>query len=631
MSDRHDDPLRGEEFPDDENDYPDYETPAFPDPGAWEAGGNPDEPEGFGEGETGQALPLDEGVPALTPQGESIPKHPEGPDRYRSEPLPEESDAFGDPETEQGNPDGSEGEDPSGEQESPEADTSIIEDPYGDEPDDAGQAEGPGEFEQQETEQGNPDDREGEDGASGQAGSLSTGDASADLDTQPYSEEKKPPDNFIKSKPAMLNRQFILYCIGGAAILLFVFSLFILPELKKKRAANEQRNKQTPVPVSANDYSSLVPRSEDGTPAAPHSSAGFFYEPDDDVVLDSLPPIDYRFQNENHGLPAAAPVTTTSTGSGAGYIRPDTRTDRLQSKTISGIRGLTPTQQQYLSDSFTPARQDSQAPISPDNPYAQFGLPPKEDYINQMLGQQQYTEEEPYYSSQNNTYVSQNDQSSKLNFFNQGMENAGNGYWLSPYSLWPGTIFEAILTSAVNTDLPGECTAVISKNVYSSQDGNYLLIPQNSRLLGTYNSSVSYSQRRVQVGWHTLIRPDGYFVNLGNMPAADSRGASGLPGIINEHPFQYLKALALLSAMNVINSELGYSMAGTTNQFVQDVMANTQNIANTLGGKMIDRALDIQPTIVIREGTKINIVVSTTVVLPVINPYPVTYPYQRTR
>jgi type IV secretion system protein VirB10 len=201
--------------------------------------------------------------------------------------------------------------------------------------------------------------------------------------------------------------------------------------------------------------------------------------------------------------------------------------------------------------------------------------------------------------------------------------------WLGPAAIWQGPIFEAVLTSAVNTDLPGEVTAVISKNIYSSLDGRYLLIPQNSKLYGSYNSSISYSQSRVQIGWHTLIRPDGYSINLGNMAATDAQGAAGVKGIINDHLFQYVKALALMSVFNIINSEFENTAADTDNQYVQNIMANSQSVAATLGSKLIDRAMDVQPAITIKAGLKINIVANTTLALSPLPPYDVTMPYQR--
>jgi type IV secretion system protein VirB10 len=479
-----------------------------------------------------------------------------------------------------------------------------------------------------------PDPEEG----AGETESLST-DQKDEESLHPYSQKKESPSSVIKSKPNVLNRQLILYAIGGVAIFSLIFATFILPILQTNSAKKTDKKKQQPAAVSPADYYSLVPRSDarnltgpslSGDPNSDPNSDMFWNEESDEEILNNLPPIDDRYQNASQSQTQAAARTVSSSG-GGGYVRPDTRNDKLHGKRIDGIKGLTPGQSQYLSGpGQIPQGQPGQGPQGGDssNPYAQFGMPPKEEYMAQMLAVQQ--QQQQYYgNNSNNSYTAQNDQSGKMAFYNQGRENFGNGYWLSPASIWQGTIFEAALTSRINTDLPGECTAVITKNVYSTQNGQYLLIPQNSRLLGTYNSSVSYSQKRVQVGWHTLIRPDGYYINLGNMQAADPRGATGLPGIINEHPFQYLKAILLLSAMNIVNSELGYTMADTNNQYVQNVMANTQDVANQLGAKIIDRALDVQPTITIREGTKINIVANNTLVLPPMQPYPVTYPYRR--
>jgi type IV secretion system protein VirB10 len=475
-------------------------------------------------------------------------------------------------------------------------------------------------FQDFQADAGAPGGEGGEEAASGKP-ELSTREDGEET-RQPYSGEKKPPDSVIKSKPAVLNRQLILYIAGGIAIAGLIFAAFILPALQANSKKTEQKKKQAPAAVTPGDYYSLVPRSDarnldnPGAPPDPDYTK-FWEEENDDDIINGLPPIDSRYQNNN---PQAQPAAPSGGGGGGGRVRPDTRGDQLQSKNIPGIKGLTPSRQQYLDG---PGRMPPAQAPDPDNPYAQFGMPPKDEYMNQMLAAQQQ------YGGGSSGYAAQNDQGGKMNFYNQGRENAGNGWWLSPSSIWQGTIFEAALTSRINTDLPGECTALITKNVYSTQDGKYLLIPQNSRLLGAYNSSISYSQKRVQVAWHTLIRPDGYYINLGNMQAADPRGASGLPGVINDHPFQYFKAVLLLSAMNIVNSELSYSMAGTNNQYVQNVMANTQEMANALGGKIIDRALDVQPTITIKEGTRINIVANNNLVLPPMQPYPVTYPYRR--
>jgi type IV secretion system protein VirB10 len=454
-------------------------------------------------------------------------------------------------------------------------------------------------------------------------------DESNDDPLAPYAPPgKKSPSEVIQAKPPSLNKRILLFIIVFSFAGLIIFITFIAPLINFDLKKPVRQAKPAAVNVDTPDYYSIASRSRNSGEDAP---------PPEDTLPPDLP----QYDNISESFPPVADETrqdrpderveNPSPGGGGIYTRPDTRNDRLQAKSISGIKGITPTQRQYLqADTAVPPAlyqnpYQPPRPESPPSPYAQFGMPSREEYTNQVMSQ--YGAQ--YGQANMSPYARQNDQSGKTAFYNSGRENAGGGYWLSPNSIWQGTIFEATLTSNINTDLPGECTAMITKNVYSSQDGQYLLIPQNSRLLGSYNSSISYSQSRVQVGWHTLIRPDGYFINLGNMQATDPRGAAGLPGFINDHPFQYLKAIALLSAFNIIGNELAYSTAGAENRYVQNVLANTQDVSNTLAAKIIDRALDVQPTITINAGTSINIVANTNLVLPPLEPYPVVYPYHR--
>jgi type IV secretion system protein VirB10 len=445
-------------------------------------------------------------------------------------------------------------------------------------------------------------------------------------DLKPFSPSKVPVTEVIKNRPKTLNKQFIIAAAVSVFAAAVIFATFVAPALNIDIKKPLKQDKPVPVPNEPPDYSALVPRERPQGPSSPEEPeypeetdiTGYFYRGDG---APGAAPVDERFTNQNR--PPYSPPSGGGGGGGPSYTLPDTRNDRLQARAISGIKGITPTQQQYLTAPGTPYAPYQNAPQGyvpgdSDNPYARFGMPNREDYIAQVMSQANAT-----------SYSQQNDQSGKMNFYSTGRENSGAGYFLPPASIWQGTMIEAALTSAINTDLPGECTAVVTRNIYSSQDGRFLLIPQNSKLLGTYNSSVSYSQKRVQVGWHTLIRPDGYYVNLGNMQAADPRGAAGLPGAVNEHFFQWLKAIGLLSVMNIVNGELGYNMASTDNQYVQNIMANTQQVTSTVGARIIDRALDVQPTITIKEGTRINIVANSNLVLPPVPSYPVTYPYRR--
>jgi type IV secretion system protein VirB10 len=432
---------------------------------------------------------------------------------------------------------------------------------------------------------------------------------------QPFTPSKSPASTVLNDGPHKLNKQLILRIGVGTLAVFIIGATFIAPLFQnKKTPAVKKPDTAAMNPV---DYSALVPKKERERPVVVE-------EPEDDEeILNNLPPVNPEYRYAPPEEKKAEPVAVA--GSGNGSSRPDTRGDPLQGKTISGIKGITPTQRQYAQGGVPSGNAVSTQEAA--NPYARFGMPSKEDYAAQMLSAYGQTGTPGYGSP--SSYANQNDQSGKQQFSTAGRENAGNGVWLGPATIWQGTMFEATLTSNINTDLPGEVTAVISKNVYSSLDGKYLLIPQNSKLFGSYNSSISYSQSRVQVAWHTLIRPDGYAISLGNMAATDSQGAAGLKGFVNDHPFQYLKAIALMSVFNVISSEFENTAGSTDNQYVQNVLANSQSVATTLGSKLIDRALDVQPTITIKAGLAINIVANTTLTLPPLEPYGVTQPYHR--
>ena len=433
----------------------------------------------------------------------------------------------------------------------------------------------------------------------------------ADEPDQPYVPNKISAAAAMgKMKPLKLNRQLILFIILGFCCLSVLFVTFILPAFQTKKAQAEVAKKSAEKTEFV-DYSLYANRRNENQEMPNEQN---FY---DDVEI----PEPYTYYDNNIPEPEfhSPPPSNNNVMTSSSSERPDTRNDRLQGKSISGIKNLSSSRNNYAP----PAPQNDQPA---NNPYAQFGLPAnRDDYLKSVLSASGQ-------GANNNSYTAQNNQNGKLDFVNQGRENAGSGQWLPFNAVWQGTIFEATLTSEINTDLPGECTAWITKNVYNSLDGRFLLIPQNSRLLGSYNSVINYAQSRVQVGWHTLIRPDGYMVNLGNMQAADLKGASGLTGFVNDHPFAYLKALGLITALNVVNAEFDQGIAGAAeseNTYVQNILADSRDMTNRLSTKIIDRALDIQPTIIISNGTKLNIVVNQNLVLPPLAPYGVNQQYQR--
>lgn len=415
-----------------------------------------------------------------------------------------------------------------------------------------------------------------------------------------------------KRKPKVLNKNYILAVIVSVFCLIIVLS-FLLPSDGAKNAQNE---KEQPVAYTPKDYSLYAQNPE----LTEEDLVFLHYEEDEkpsspvkkEVEIPPFPNTDpqpYTPQTTRSTTVAAAPTITI----------PDTRNDSLRGKSISGIKGLTSTQSTYSTDYYdTIQKNTTQTQLNNE-------MPSREEFIQNALSQ---------YASymnpnQGNAYAMQNDQSGKLSFYNQNQGNAGKGEWLNLNTLWEGSIFEATLVSAMNTDLPGEIVARVSKNIYSSQDGRFLLIPQNSLLFGSYNSSISYAQSRAQIQWNTLIRPDGYKISLGGMNATDAQGASGIKGFVNDHPLAYLKAIALLSTVSIVNGEFVSSIGATDNEYVKSVLADTQRVTNQLGEKLIDRAMNVQPTIKIKEGTKINIVVNQTLTLPPVAEIPVTQNYIR--
>jgi type IV secretory pathway VirB10-like protein len=230
-----------------------------------------------------------------------------------------------------------------------------------------------------------------------------------------------------------------------------------------------------------------------------------------------------------------------------------------------------------------------------------------------------------------NNYAAQNDQAGKQAFRDAGADGGGplaSGRFLGDNALWIGTIIPAVLETAVNTDLPGSVVARVTQNVYDTRTGGHLLIPQGTLLTARYNSSVSYAQRRVQIAWDTLTRPDGYHVELGGMNAVDERGMSGAAARYHENWFEYLKAAGVIALFSVANSKMAEEAARYgTQEMAAGVVQSNAELMNQLGGNIIGRAMDIQPTLTLDAGETINIMVNKNMFLPPVADYPVTQPY----
>ncbi|WP_345938786.1 TrbI/VirB10 family protein [Sphingomonas yabuuchiae] len=181
----------------------------------------------------------------------------------------------------------------------------------------------------------------------------------------------------------------------------------------------------------------------------------------------------------------------------------------------------------------------------------------------------------------------------------------------SPNSLLAGSVIAASLITGLDSDLPGMVTAQVTQNVFDTVTGTILLVPQGARLIGKYDSVVAFGQRRALVIWQRLILPDGGSVRLDNMPATDPEGYAGLADRVDFHTWTLLKGVAVATMLGV-GSELSI---GGDGDLVQAIRQSAQTNAARAGDQITQRNLDIQPTITIRPGAPVRVLVTHDLIL----------------
>jgi type IV secretion system protein TrbI len=227
---------------------------------------------------------------------------------------------------------------------------------------------------------------------------------------------------------------------------------------------------------------------------------------------------------------------------------------------------------------------------------------------------------------QNNAYVygrgGQNMQDRKNDFFSSGagdekeyVSKSIQGP-LSRYEIKAGSVIPVLLVTAINSDLPGNVVAMVSEDVYDTRTGDYLLIPKGTRVLGRYDSMVSYGQNRVQVNWNRLIRPDGSSIVLDNMPGVDLAGNSGYKDKVDNH-FDRLAGGVILSSLLSVGATVsqGTYTDESSMTLQQRMAANVGENINSAGSQITRKNLDIQPTLKILAGKKVNVLVNKDMIL----------------
>ena len=215
--------------------------------------------------------------------------------------------------------------------------------------------------------------------------------------------------------------------------------------------------------------------------------------------------------------------------------------------------------------------------------------------------------------------VVQNRQDQKEAFLKGGSTETRNSGDLqmpsSPYQVMAGTVVSGALVTGIKSNLPGDVIATVTEPVYDTATGKFLLIPQGSRILGKYNSQVSYGQSRVQVVWNRVILPDTSSLKLDNLAGTDSAGYSGLEDGVDWHWGRIFAGAALTTLLGVGAELAAPENRQDGNRIVIAGRDSAQDSINQVGQEITRRNMNIQPTLTSRPGLPVRIIVNRDLVL----------------
>ncbi len=181
----------------------------------------------------------------------------------------------------------------------------------------------------------------------------------------------------------------------------------------------------------------------------------------------------------------------------------------------------------------------------------------------------------------------------------------------SPYVLQAGSVISGALITGIRSDLPGQITAQVTENIYDSPTGRILLVPQGTRIVGQYDNNVGFGQRRVLLVWNRLIFPNGRSIVLERQPGADMQGYAGLEDGVDYHWWDLAKAAGLSTLLSV-GAELAMN---DDDRLIQAIRNGSQDTINDAGQQIIRRQLQIAPTLTIRPGFPVRIIVTRDLVM----------------
>jgi type IV secretion system protein VirB10 len=186
-----------------------------------------------------------------------------------------------------------------------------------------------------------------------------------------------------------------------------------------------------------------------------------------------------------------------------------------------------------------------------------------------------------------------------------------------PYLVYEGSILDTVLMNRLDGDSPGPVKVLVSEPLYS-HDRQHVIIPEGTVVLGEakkIGSAGFGQQRRMAVVFHRLIMPDGYSVDLDQFHGLDQIGEEAMKDKVNNH---YLEIFGASIALGVIAGAGEITQGGGTistsgsQAFTTGTAGSISQSANTI----LDRFMQIPPTITIREGHRVKIYFTQDMLLP---------------
>lgn len=199
------------------------------------------------------------------------------------------------------------------------------------------------------------------------------------------------------------------------------------------------------------------------------------------------------------------------------------------------------------------------------------------------------------------------------------------------HTIAQGKLLTAVLETAINTEIPGSVRGVVSRDVYG-ESGNEVLIPRGSRLFGSYSSTVSQGQGRVEISWTRLIRPDGVDLAI-SFNASDQFGRSGIPGEV-DNKYGSIVASSMLTSILAVGGVAAAQKLLTNNATTTTTTNPTQGTTTTTGsaanqaiydvsktiidtvGQVVGNSIDVDPVIRVPQGTRVTVIVNSDINVP---------------